>query len=112
MKYKSIFLRLLAFACVIDLLVKVRRSMAKRLTFTVMLSAVIISGTLSSCQYKDFDDYDGTVSTMVVMDWSGLGRSSVKPEVMKVVFYPINGSMHPFPVNVKDSAMVYLPLGQ
>ena len=39
MKYKSIFLRLLAFACVIDLLVKVRRSMAKRLTFTVMLSA-------------------------------------------------------------------------
>ena len=49
---------------------------------------------------------------MVVMDWSGLGRSSVKPEVMKVVFYPINGSMHPFPVNVKDSAMVYLPLGQ
>ena len=57
MKYKSIFLRLLAFACVIDLIVKVRRSMAKRLTFTVMLSAVIISGTLSSCQYKDFDDY-------------------------------------------------------
>lgn len=78
--------------------------MKKRLFFI----SVILSTVLASCQYKDFDDYAGTVGVTIVADYSRSG-CAVTPAVTRAIFYPTGGSSQPFVYDVYDSLSVDLP---
>lgn len=64
-----------------------------------------------SCQYKDFDEYDGTFPVKVVLDYKNSGCVT-QPDVSRVYFYPTNNEEHPYYYDVKDSSVVNLPTGQ
>lgn len=80
----------------------------KRLIYSCIL-VLSTSLSLMSCQYKEFEDYDGTVPVKVVVDYSLLDFT---PEVTRVMFYPKEGQFtNPYKVDVKDSMYVNLPSG-
>lgn len=71
---------------------------------------VALATTMASCQYKDFDEYDGTVPVKVVVDYSNSGCQQV-PAISRVLFYPLENQSNPFIYDIKDSAIVNLPTG-
>lgn len=81
----------------------------KRLIYSCIL-VLSTSLSLMSCQYKDFDGYDGTVPVKVVVDY---GRSNcvTKPSISRVVFYPLDSQSNTFTYDIRDSSTVSLPTG-
>lgn len=78
------------------------------LSFGILVLSLPI--VITSCQYKDFDEYDGTVSAKVVVDYSHSDCDTI-PSMSRVVFYPIQGQSNPSLFDIKDSAIVQLPTG-
>lgn len=81
--------------------------MYKIRTIILELSAVLL---MISCQYKDFDDYAGTLKVPVVADYSNAECSTI-PAVTRAIFYPFYGSEQPFVYDLRDSVYVNLPTG-
>ena len=81
----------------------------KKIIYSGILGLSLATG-ITSCQYKDFDEYDGTVPAKIVVDYSNSGCESV-PQMTRVVFYPVQGQSNPFQSDIRDSATVQLPTG-
>ena len=71
---------------------------------------VALATTMASCQYKDFDEYDGTVPVKVVVDYSHSGCKEV-PAMSRVLFFQLGGQGSPYIYDIKDSAIINLPDG-
>jgi hypothetical protein len=83
-------------------------------TKSIIYSSIIflaLATSMSSCQYKDFDEYDGMVPVKVIVDYSH-SDCKVTPAMSRVVFYPTMGQGNPFMYDIRDSAIVNLPTGQ
>lgn len=78
--------------------------------YSLLAAALAMTFWLSSCHYKDFDDYEGLLKVKVVIDYSVIDTVSSKPKMMKVVFYPTDKTFAPVSYNIKDSAYVDLPV--
>lgn len=78
--------------------------------YTYIICAAV-AASMVSCQYKDFDEYDGTVPVKVVLDYKNSGCVT-PPVVSRVYFYPVHNEAHPYYYDVKDSSVVNLPTGQ
>lgn len=79
----------------------------KKIAFNTLIAALL----LSSCQYKDFDDYAGTLPVKVVADYHEAGNNYM-PAITRSVFYPFSGSAEPFFCDLVDSSYVDLPTGR
>lgn len=77
--------------------------------YSSIICLALASG-IASCQYKDFNEYDGTIPVKVVVDYTNSGCASA-PAISRVLFYPLEGQGSPFIFDIKDSAVVNLPTG-
>lgn len=84
------------------------KNICSALFMFVML--VIMSTIITACQYKEFDEYDGTLPVKVVVDYNRSGCERV-PQITRVVFYPGDGQGNPFLYDIRDSSTVNLPIG-
>lgn len=64
----------------------------------------------ASCQFKDFDEYAGSLEVPVIADYSHAG-CSVMPDATRVIFYPQTGIGQPFIYDIRDSIFASLPNG-
>lgn len=85
------------------------KNICSALFMFVML--VIMSTIITACQYKEFDEYDGTVPVKTIADYKGSG-CKVFPVISRVCFYPIQSPQSPYFFDIKDSMIVNLPTGQ
>lgn len=81
----------------------------KNILYSGFLGLAMTIG-ITSCQYKDFDEYDGTVPAKVVVDYSHSDCGS-KPLINRVIFYPMQDQAKSFQNDIKDSSIVQLPTG-
>lgn len=79
----------------------------KKHTFPIILLFMTV---LFSCQYKDFDEYAGTVPVTVVADNSKSGSDGI-PAVTRCMFYSTDNTIEPFVCDLKDTATIELPSG-
>lgn len=85
---------------------KIQRYKINLMFMTLPFLAMI----LTSCGYKDFNEYEGLLKTKVIIDYSRMDTVSNKPEQMKVVFYSTDMD-YTYVCFIKDSAVVEIPVG-
>lgn len=78
--------------------------------YTHIICVAAVAASMMSCEYKDFDEYDGTVPVKVMLDYKNSGCST-PPAVSRVYFYPVQNSQNPYFFDIKDSMVVNLPIG-
>lgn len=68
-----------------------------------------MAALLSSCYYKDFGTYHGTVPVKFVFDYDSI---DFRPQMMRLVVYPLDGQFtEPMVRDFRDTLTVNLPAG-